>query len=90
MAYNRGLAPIDKCIVMLFIASRKHQRPYIFLFFFSLDGKETKDQARPANGYLALPFGRALPARRPFTALFAKTAELIALEQPPFWSLTSA
>ena len=76
MAYNRGLTPIDKCIVMLFTASIKHQRPYIFLFFFSLDGKETKDQA--------------LPTRRPFTALFAKTAELIALEQPPFWSLTSA
>jgi len=45
-------------------------------FFFSLDGKETKDQA--------------LPARRPFTALLAKTAELASLEQPPFWPLPSA
>jgi len=33
--------------------------------FFSLDGKETKDQA--------------LPARRPITALVAKTAELASL-----------
>ena len=47
-----------------------------FPFFFSLDGKETKDQA--------------LPARRPLTALLAKTAEIISLEQPPFWSLPSA
>ena len=36
-----------------------------FSFFFSLDRKETKDQA--------------LPARRPFTALVAKTAELASL-----------
>jgi len=46
-----------------------------FPFFFSHDGKETKDQA--------------LLARRLFTALFAKTAELASLEQPPFWPLTS-
>jgi len=43
---------------------------------WALDGKETKDQA--------------LPARRPITALLAKTAELASLEQPPFWPLPSA
>jgi len=34
--------------------------------------------------------GKALPARPPFTALRAKTAELAALEQPPFLPLASA
>ena len=41
-----------------------------FPFFFSHDGKETKDLA--------------LAARRPFTALGAKTAKLASLEQTPF------
>ena len=42
----------------------------LHLFFFSHDGKETKDLA--------------LAARRPFTALGAKTAKLASLEQTPF------
>ena len=42
----------------------------LFPFFFSHDGKETKDLA--------------LAARRPFTASRAKTAKLASLEQTPF------
>jgi hypothetical protein len=41
-----------------------------FPFFFSLDGKETKDQA--------------LAARRPLTALLAKTVELASLKHHRF------
>jgi len=51
-------------------ADSKEYRPSGIPFFFSHDGKETKDLA--------------LAARRPFTALGAKTAKLASLEQTPF------
>ncbi len=49
--------------------SNDYKQSY-FPHFFSHDGKETKDLA--------------LAARRPFTALGAKTAKLASLEQTPF------
>jgi hypothetical protein len=55
---------------MLFIVNIAYILQCISPFFFSHDGKETKDLA--------------LAARRPFKALGAKTAKLASLEQTPF------